>query len=345
MIRTAMMIVVLTAFAMLNATWEFDANAGFTYDENVFNLSDDDIDRFEDGESYFDWMEAADDFVIDASLRARYRTTWGDWDISPFVKGSHEQFTSNTDKSHSSVLAGVNLDWKKLALNFYYGNYPDNWVRNYKYTLPSGSTSSDPVEFSYDKNMFKLDANYRLFRKDWVYLYTRFEQYFHNDHFTEYDADATIIGVGWRHSFKTFYFSVKYNFRQYNCDGAPDVAINNPDAFSDASYDADIIEIGFRNKKVEFARHRYIRPFITFEFESRGYQNDNPQDTFHAGREDKIYNVTFGADFNLWPNIDFNAEYNHKYRNTDSSINSDISKTKDYIANEFSLGVQYSFSL
>ena len=332
----------MIAAAGLWGLWEVEAGASLAYDDNVFNLSDRDLTRFDNGEDYFYWMETSDDFLTNAWLRGRLRAQVGQWDISPFVKGGYDYFASNTDKSCPSMLTGVEADWNKLSLNLYYGYYPEVWVRHYH---DKDGASGDPVKFSYDKNLYKLDAGYRLFRKDWVYLYGRFEQYFHNEHFTEYDADAVTFGVGWRHSFQTFYLTARYFYCDYTCDDAPATGAVSEDDFSDASYESDTVEIVFRNKKVEFLRGRYLRPFIDFEYEKRAYQTDNVDDTFHAGREDSRYNVTFGATFYLWPSIELTAEYDHNYRKATSSENDDIGKYKDYIANQFSIGIDYTFSL
>ncbi|MCD4828709.1 MAG: hypothetical protein K8R90_04665 [Candidatus Cloacimonetes bacterium] len=343
MTRYAIMtILAVLLAATLHAVWEIDTGAGFAYTDNVFNLSDKDINRFDAGEDYFDWAETTDDFLVNAWLRGRMRAQVGDWRISPMVKGGYDYYASNTDKSTTSLLTGLELDWRKLAVNVYYGYYPDTWLRNY---IDVCSATDAIVKFSYDKNMFKLDANYRIFRRDWVYLYGKFEQYYHNEHFTEYDADAVTLGIGWRHSFQTFYFKMFYYFRNYECGDPPPTGAIDADEFSVAGYEADIIEMSFRNKKVEIARNRYIRPFIDFKYEKRGYQTVNAEDKYHAGREDSKYNVTFGTAFYLWPDIELTAEYDHVYRKVSSSVKPDIGTYKDYITNQFSLGISYTFSL
>jgi hypothetical protein len=216
-------------------------------------------------------------------------------------------------------------------VNAYYGYYPHNYLRTYD------------EDYTYDKNMYKLDGSYRIFRKDWVQLYGKYEQYCHNKYYTKYDGDAITTGIGWRHSFQTFYLKAMYYYRTYNCDGETNLDEGGEE--SSADYDADIFELNFNNKKVEIARNRYIRPYINFSFEHRCYQTNDYTDDTHAGREDKKYNVAFGSEFLLWKDIELTAEYNHVYRKVSSSVNSNLPNKKDYIANELSLGVRYSFSL
>jgi len=322
----------LTMFLLacgLSATIDFETGATFTYDDNVFNLSDSDLDHFDDGS--FDWAETSDDFVTGAWLRVQRQFQVGDVYLTPVVKGAYSLYTSNGDKSTGSMLAGVQTDWRKLSVNAYYGYYPHNYLRTYD------------EDYTYDKNMYKLDGSYRIFRKDWVQLYGKYEQYCHNKYYTKYDGDAITTGIGWRHSFQTFYLKAMYYYRTYNCDGETNLDEGGEE--SSADYDADIFELNFNNKKVEIARNRYIRPYINFSFEHRCYQTNDYTDDTHAGREDKKYNVAFGSEFLLWKDIELTAEYNHVYRKVSSSVNSNLPNKKDYIANELSLGVRYSFSL
>ncbi len=338
------MLMLLMTFGLVPLFAEFTISAGsdFEYSDNVFQLSNKDKGRFDDGDLVFDYIESRDDFIMRPDVEFGYKYQGEGFTLEPSISGTYDYYYRNTDKSNYSTLTKLVSDIRlskdyRLTLAAYYGYYPDNWLRNYR-----DDETDSYQKFEYDKNLYKFEPYLRMWRKFYVMPYFKYEEYYHNEYFTEYDGDATTMGLGLKYAFNTFYMKVYYHFRDYECDNLPEGDIDNDaDEAGDASYESNIYFLEFENKRVAISRHRYIRPFFSFQYEQRFFQTDG-YDKFHSGREDTKYTVKFGSDFYLFDNLEFKLTYTHIYRNAESDFYEDIADYKEYQEDRFTLGVKYN---
>ncbi len=323
----------------LSAGWELSGSLETTYSNNAFNLSDKDLESHEDGDEDLSFVDTSDDMMLKPSIDVKYKFELGKRKhLRLSSKLNYIAYTNNTDKSKYSSLSYVEYRNDKLTLKGIYAFYADNYSRQYK----DRDGTDEYEEFAYDKDQFKLSAKYRIFKKDWVDVYGSYEMYRHNKYWVEQDGDAMEIGVGWKHSFKTFYLDGGYAYRKFDCDnGISDSSLDS--YYTDTTYESNIFNVGLKNKKVRIMKKKYIRPFIKYKVEYRYYQSDNVLDDIHAGRDDVKNDFRLGSDLILSDNWMIVFTYRHQYRKVKSSVNSGLSDSKNYLTDEFSLELQYEF--
>jgi hypothetical protein len=324
----------LTAKASKNA-WHCTLGTDFGYDANVFSLSDSDLDKFDAGNQGFSFMKSSDDMIVRPSLLTERTWKIGRIRWTPSLKGDYSLYMSNNDKSKWSCLAALEGEYRKLSVKAYYGYYPDNYVRNYNDQDSPGSPSR---QYAYDKDLYKARAQYKILRHDTIALEGKYEVYRFNQYFTEYDGEATTLGLEWRHSFNAFSLTGSYDFRTCECDPASAEQ-------GDASYDSDLLTFTLQNAKVKVARGRYVQPAFSFGMDNRYYQSDRQGDLAHANRHDRKYTLTAECAFYFMRHTDATLAFTKVRRNADSDYNSGISDTKDYTADQLWLRLRYDFSL
>ncbi|MCD4651668.1 MAG: hypothetical protein K8S56_07790 [Candidatus Cloacimonetes bacterium] len=336
---TLLVFAILVATVMLSAQLSVTPEMKFIFDNNTFELSDYDLEEFENGDPDFDFIVTTDDFIISPSLRMEYQFKLSKkLKLTPFISGKYDLYTQNSDRTKYSTSGGMKSDFGKLDISLMYGYYPGNYTRMY---------DVDPFglqKYEYDKNMYKLSGDYKIFRKDWVYIDAKYEQYFYNEYWTHYDGDQLTFGVGWRHSFRTFYLKLFYRYSDYKCD---DPLLDKYDS-RDYTNQANHYNISFINKKVEVFRRKYIKPRLSFAIEEKHFQTDL-QDKLHNGRTDKKYTLNVGCKFYFFKDIVIDFDYMHQYRKASSDYEPsgsdafDFERYKNYLKNEFSLAVEYEF--
>lgn len=335
--KSSLLFLILLALIIpLQARLTLDFASNFSYDTNVFQLSDYDMDRYEDGETTLSYIESTDDIIWDSSLKMQYQYRWNSLRIRPMVKAAASRYLSNQDKSNANLLGTLTLMHPKADLNLSYGYYPDNYLRKYK--------DKDGTElyekFQYDKNMLKADAYLDVTRHESLYLYFKSEDYFYNRYFTEYDGTATTLGLGWRHSIPQFTLSGTYFYRDFESNAGTDFT----DDSGDAAYESNIYDIGitWKNWKPMIASNPVnIRPSFSLSWEDRYYQGT---DTFHNGRQDAMLNIGAGLLVPVHKNLDISLDLSHTVRNVSSNSLS-VPRYKEYKESSISLGFSYTIDL
>lgn len=322
---------------------QFTVGSSFRYNDNVFSLSDFDMNRFEDGHQIFDFVDTADDLIINPSLRVRYPLEFGTLTITPYINANHYQYLNNPDKSNYSILTAIFNRYKSFNLNFYYGFYGDLYVRDYR----DKDGTEEYEKFEYEKNLYRIYSYFPLTRNDTPLLYFQIEDFFYNEFFTEYDGRATTYGIGWRRSFPTFFLRFFYYYRQFEAENVSyrleDVVIS--DRITDPSYDSDIYDIQFRNKRMNLLGNYDFRPYFGLRYENRIYSTKLPVEVapFQSTREEKRYRITLGSEFYITRNLNIILDYKHYLRDTYSE-NESVPKYKDYRQNVFSIDFEYTIN-
>jgi hypothetical protein len=243
------------------------------------------------------------------------------------------QHILNTDKQRFEALAGIKVSRKYGELGLSYGYYPENYIRYYKDTDGSG----EQEKYSYEKNLYRAELKVKPLSKTTLSLDYRFEDYFYNKYFTEFDGDITTWTVGLQQSFPTFYLDASYGFREYQTEKGKE--FDNPE---DASYESDIYSFGIMIKKMPIdSRYPniYWRPNLDLRFEERYYQGS---DNWHSARTDNINRTDTSLMFYFGEQWNINLDYSHIFRNVDAPYSS-VRKYKEYSENRFGVSVKYLF--
>jgi hypothetical protein len=313
------------------------------YNDNVFSLSDYDMDRFDSGHENFSFIKTADDLIVNPYLQIRYPFSLGELTLTPYLNANHYQYISNPDKTNYSILSALFSQYKNFNLNLYYGYYGDLYARDYL-----DRNGSDVYEkFEYEKNLYRLYSFFSLGRYDTPLLYFQIEEYFYNEFFTEYDGIATTYGLGWRRSFPTFYLRLFYYYRDFEASNVSydlnEVVIS--DRITDTSYESNIYDLQFRNKRINLFADYDFRPYFGFRLENRYYSTKLPVEVapFQSGREENRYRINFGLEFYLVRNLNIILDYKHYLRDTYSE-NDSLPKYKDYRQNLISLDLGYTIN-
>lgn len=315
---------------------QITVGSSLRYEDNVFSLSDRDIDRFDGGDDRFDFIDTRDDFVINPFIRMRYPFNFGEYEIEPYINFNYRMYMNNEDKSNYFLLTGLFNTYKNFNLNLYYGYYADIYVRNY---FTDGGDPDIGEKFEYDRNFYRIYPFFRLTRHDTVLLDYRYEEYYHNEHFTEYDGTANTFGFGWRRSFPTFFLRAFYYYREF--DGT------NITPDDDPSYQSNIYDFEFRNKRTELFGTYDFRPFIGFRYEDRFFSKEYVSGKvgrfdYQSSRNDRRYSFTVGSEFYLTDNLDVILDYNYFLRDS-TSENPNVSRDKDY--NEQTINLTFEYTL
>ncbi|MDZ4121735.1 MAG: hypothetical protein U1C33_04900 [Candidatus Cloacimonadaceae bacterium] len=306
---------------------------GASYTDNVFSLSDYDFDRFDANHANLEFVETTDDLnaftLIDLNYPLRYR--W--WKIEPSLAVNISNNIINTEKYRRDVLARVRVERYHWNATMIYGYYPHIYVRDYVDNDGTGELEN----FSYERNLYRADANLRITRTSTIRLHGRYENYYYNEYWTEFDGDATTVGLGLRHSFPLFTVNGMYYFRAF------DTKLDGDSDFNDSTYESDRYYFDFALKYMPLndsePRGATWRPKLSLSYEERYYQG---LDTWYGGRVDKIYNTTGGIDLNINAKWNISLDYSHIFRNVDSP-NESVLRLKEYAENRFGATVKYNF--
>jgi hypothetical protein len=169
-------------------------------------------------------------------------------------------------------------------------------------------------------------------------LYYKHDIYHHNQYFTEYDATAHTIGVGWRFNTSLLNADIRYYYKDYNTKE------ENKNE-KDASYKSSIYEVKLNSKRYYNTITDY-RLYGSLNFENKYYQSVLPImiDKYHTSREDKI--VTFGVQADFYPEKNMIINIGFIYKLRDVSSDYDLAKkTKEYDKIQIGSSIEYKFPL
>jgi hypothetical protein len=331
-------IILCLAFALLliipqlNAQFYGSLEQGAAYTDNAFQLSDYDLQRKEQGNPDFDFVNSADDAILKTRFNLAYETRWRWWVLQPNIQATGTGYVLNSEKTRFDFAAGLSISRKLGSIGFSYGYTPEVYVRNY---IDTGGTGQSE-EFSYARNLYKSDLNLKPFKASTVTLEYSLEQQYYNKYFTEFDGDITTWTLGWKQSLPAIYVDAAYGYKVY------DTSAGNIDNPEDASYESNVYDIGILVKKMQVdSRYQTVtwRPELNLQFENRYYQGS---DTMHRGRTDNLNTTNAILHFYFGEVWNLNLDYSHIFRNVDA-VDSNVRKLKEFGENRFGLALRYSF--
>lgn len=348
---TSLMLLVLLAPAPARAgegltAWKIDVGVSSVYDDNILRYSDKYLDRFDRREDLGRFhINTADDLILVSSIKGTLTMNLiGALNTTGSIDYRHRTYTHNAIKDWSYLSMSLRQDLsKKLSAQVGYNYIPefyvrhyrdDNWVNNYGYT---------PITFQpfgFKKDEMNGWIQYNPLSNTRVRAGLRFMQYYHNEHFTEYNCRNRAFGFDvYQTVLKNIRLNASFEAMYSRADG---------DFDTDPSNDQNTFVFGadFRLPKV-FGHANSVgvegehgRTFYT----THNFVEVDPE---HAGRKDYVYRVSITYDFGLLDNLTLAVNYTWQERTSRSS--SDLNATyladeKDYRQHQVSLEARYSLS-
>ncbi len=315
-----------------------DINFNLGYSDNVFNLSDIDLDRFENNQAY-SYVESSDDLLQTVNLRLSHSFRTKNTRFTPSISTNYLNYLNNTDKNSFSLMTGFNGRYKKLFYDLRYGYYPQNYTQKYK----DNDGSLRYEKFEYEKNLYKLTLKYPVFKNLDLEIYGKYEDYFHNKYFVEYDGYAQTTGIGAHYTIKPGTITAFYYFKQFinESDNKEMQAII--DNFKDCSFDSNIYELKYQHRRIYTSYVDYA-PILGFRFEESYYQSDFTliSDPIHSTRKDNKIKVNIGSEIYFSKNLKFKLDVIKELRRVNSE-NVKLEDSKDYDKTQFNIGATWSF--
>ena len=337
----------LTFLTFLNAkTFEFYSylEVNNFYHSNILKYSQDDITEFKNNTNLAKYrIDTLDDFVtsvkIDFRLKQNFLT--GHTQIYKFVY-KFDKHNKNYIKDNDYVGFGLKQYLSRklnFSLNYYF--YPEIYIRQYQSVIDEENLYR---EFSYAKNVYTSFLNWKILPLlDLDYKF-EFSQLFYNEYFTEYDAKnmENRFGLGLDIT-KNLEFSARYSYKTSNAD-AEDAFLEPEriEIIKDASYEANIYfgKLSFTKYLLLF---KYNLDFSSsYKLEQRYFQSDNPEDSYHYGRDDELIRLNNNLKITFSKKFSTKIFYNFEKRITDSFFDFVIAD-KEYSFYEVGSSLRFRF--
>ena len=287
----------------------FNAGLDITYDDNIINYSDDDLDLYAGGtgESKFS-ITSKDDWIIIPRLEARIKgklikghTAW----LEPSFQ--YYYYARNDIRRYFRLgLIGRHYLFRSGYLEAEYSYIPDYYYRNQYYTDDSGASTY--LEANFSKHFLKFEYGMNLkptLKGDVSY---RYQNKTFNEEFSERDLSVNGLRFdGIWTATKRFKFWGYYGLERAEAKGAD---IPDPEMkIKDVSFDAWDITLGARY--YSGILKRYKPEFVTsFKYRQIKYQTIKYTDDYRFGRKDSNYYFRIGVAGQLPGKARLEADYN-----------------------------------
>jgi len=300
-----------------------------TYSDNVFHLSEYDIDRFNDGHPNLEFIDTIDDLTLNTRLELAYPLSYRWWIFTPSVTGNFSQNISNEDKYRT--------DWTiKGKITRYYWNCSIQYTSNpYIYFRQFVDTdgTGELEKYSYSRDTYRTDIAIKPLPKTIVKANLRYELYRYNEYFTEGDGKAIAGEAGISYKFPFFTVEGAYGYRDFSCDKR----LEN----KDCSYQSNIYQGALTLPKMPLSEQGKTlwQPSFALNYEQRFYQGSG---SWYGGRADYTYNLSAGMKMFFSPQWNLSLDYSHYFRNVETD-NETVQRLKEYNENRLSAALRYTF--
>lgn len=346
--------------AAADKRWDLRLALEERYDDNIVELSDDDLDRFDEGRPGDETrnrysIESTDDFVTTLRAAFDFDARWrGDVTTTFDATLSAHQHLENSIKDYESIRLGVEQGLHPgrtyaTALAVSWSVTPDYYLRN---------LVDEESEFALNISGYRLEASYRekilVARLEQVLVprRLRFESVVgreirdYNGAFNERDSESPLweAAVLWEpHGDARLRLRVTFRREDLQAEGdLPDTIF----AEDDISHRREILRGEARFRWGPGGLRRTVR--LSFEAEDRDYTTDDPNDIFHYGRHDDRTRINAGLRVELRRGWYISAEYEREENRSDfpSAIAMvlDPDETTDFTANRVTFAFGYVLS-
>lgn len=324
------------------------------YDDNVLKYSEKYLNRFMnnlDPERFE--MLTYDDVSIKGRLYVSYRKKWIPRHYSRISFAfQRTQYTVNSFKSWNMFSIYLRQDFaRKASAQFTYQYLPYFYVRTYRdEDLVSiyGYSPNTFRPFEFAKEHYGLNIKYTFYKNWRLQLNTGLHRYFHNSHFTEYDAEKYYAGLKLDYPLtSSIKLNLGYQFAFNDAKGT--------DQSGENKHNSDDPDAGFKENRADIkatyslTHHKRKKQTLELQgsFTTRNYTTLKTyrDDPTHAGRIDNIYSVTLQYGIKWTNKIKTTIIFNHNFRNS-TNTGSDfyqnfLRNEKDYRQNLYGIQLNY----
>jgi hypothetical protein len=334
---------------------------GVMYDDNILKYSEKYLERFLSGQDFGRFhIETYDDVILKPSLQVGATLNIFKKQKSKLsLSYNYNSYIVNDIKNWQFISIGFQQNFlKKASFRIAYSYVPDFYVRHFrdedmveyfKEIYGFGYIPESFVPFSFSKDNYSIWVQNTFFKRTRVRLSLDYAQYFHNEHYTEYDCDNLYYGV---HVFqgigKKVDLELGFEFMTSDAKG-----YDEPFETKETSDDADADNEGdsfFLGASWELPKLLKMNHSVGagIEYLIRYYTTENyvELDPEHAGRVDYVVNLDINYRLKLSKSAEIGAFYKWFGRDskTTSELNSNyVSDEKDYKQSQVGLEFTYNF--
>ncbi|MBD3166667.1 hypothetical protein GF324_08710 [bacterium] len=319
------------------------------YDNNILELSEDDLDRYEiDQLRAHDDLETYDDLINTVSLRTRITSPeFLDWrNLRLYYTIGYQSYLRNphADRVTHSLFFTQDLVkyWDILGGYFI---IPERYLRDY-YDRDWGEYYS--CDFSY--HLYSIGIRGKPF--DRLQIEARYEGYqvYYNEYFTEYDTESVGFRAGLEYEINhKLEASLELRRRWADNTGfeqsdfiAPNLENPDEDAeYGDGSYGEEWIEAGIRWQTPKLLDRSWDTR-LSYRMRHRFYTSELSleEDPFHAGREHWHQRLMLSTEVDVTKRFAVGPEIEYEWRRTESPAER-VADIKDFNTYRFWLHLSY----
>ncbi len=287
-----------------------DARMELTYDDNIINYSDADLDLYSDNARPDKFLiESEDDWIITSRIESRLkggfisgRTAWIDLNFTNYF------YVRNEVRRYQKYgLSGRQYFMRGGYAEIEYFYIPDYYYRNLY--------NDSYIEASFSKHFLKAEVGFNLLPSLKGDISYRFQSKSFNEEVRE--RDLTVNGVRldgiWKAS-KKFKFWAYYSFERAIARGADDP---DPD-IKDVSYDAWGITLGSRHYS-PYLRRLKPQLVLSLQYRKIKFQTTKYRDIYRFLRRDNNYEFRIGTAWQLLYNVGLDIDYRLQAKRSDIS--------------------------
>ena len=342
------LILLITIIAGSLSAQNFIFNSDFlletTYNSNILNLSQNDLDRFESGNEPNKFsLKTSDDLInsVKVGLSIKHQMLAGHTQINKIAFKYNKYLKNNFEDNYYLEFSLKQFLSKKLNIGIYYYFYPEIYVNRYDSVLDPENIFRN---FTYSKNNYIGKVNYKLNSKFQFNYKFGFSQLFYNEYFTEYDANNIENKVGIRMTPMNWVI-LTLNYTYKISDAKAGDAFNDSQQVTiikDPSYKADLFDLLIDFPRIISLFSNPVKLGLSIKYEHFYFQSENELNEYHYGREDKTLTFNSYTKYKISEKISLKYFYKYKVRKTNSPYTI-VEVDKEY--DTFETGLLISLSL
>jgi opacity protein-like surface antigen len=307
-----------------------EAGLRIRYDDNVFQYSNRNLDRFSPSTlNKFATLESSDDVIVIPSIDVR--ATWkGRYATRAFAGVDLNQYTKNKDRSSPTYTLGVTQHLgRDTALTLRHRFVPTHL--GWRLADPPNQTAAY-ANAELSSAEWRLAVDHDLNRILSTELYGAWEDRNYNAAFNERDITVKDVGLSGTVKLRRA-IALRLGVARETGDaaGAGDAAVN-----SDTSYRQWSVRL-----RPTISPTRDWDLGLAYEYRRRDFTAALPADTNYFGREDTTHAVGVDSTVQLRKGVDLRADYDH-IRRTSNKSGADL-EFGNYTEQRITAGIDYRF--
>ncbi|MBM4118213.1 hypothetical protein FJ251_10830 [bacterium] len=342
-------------------TWGLGVSLGFTYEDNVFQMSEafrqEYLQRLYWNQEKFKEIERLDDLILTPSLDLTAQRKFLALGATRFTaRYSREQYALNTILDNHEFRFGLRQAFGKQSLEFYYAYSPSKYLRqlNDRPPLVSEQTPVVSEQFRLERNRFVSTWRQRLHRNLNASVALTKKLYYYNKPHLENDLNTWGVDLNatWTIA-RPFRLSLTYAYEDADARAIDVVGEElETSPASDGTYKGNTYNAELRWAPAQAAIKRWLPELrLRAQYGVDYYSAEGTQtiadDPYHVGRQDNTYTYQVKGgrplpallrNFGLAQDVDLDPGFGYAERDVDSPWWGDIKEDKNYISRTYWIG-------